>query len=70
MTDKLPLLKTMIVGGSLSGLMAGNALARQGHEVTLLERADRHRPSGRRYRCVRPIYAPSLAPNTPAPPSR
>ncbi|ANI92668.1 FAD-dependent urate hydroxylase [Dietzia timorensis] len=36
----------IVVGGSLAGLMAGIALARQGHDVTLLERAQRHRPSG------------------------
>ncbi|GGZ30135.1 FAD-dependent oxidoreductase [Streptomyces poonensis] len=36
----------LVIGGSLAGLMAGIALARQGHEVILLERADRHRPSG------------------------
>ncbi|WP_262107773.1 FAD-dependent monooxygenase [Arthrobacter sp. Marseille-P9274] len=36
----------LIAGGSLAGLMAGIGLARQGHRITLLERADRHRPSG------------------------
>ncbi|MGA5200429.1 FAD-dependent monooxygenase [Streptomyces variegatus] len=40
------LARALVIGGSLAGLMAGIALARQGHEVTLLERAERHRPSG------------------------
>ncbi|WP_144791845.1 FAD-dependent monooxygenase [Kocuria palustris] len=39
-------LRVLVVGGSLAGLMAGIALAREGHRVTLLERADRDRPSG------------------------
>lgn len=39
-------LDVLVIGGSLSGLMAGIALARQGHQVTLLERASRYRPSG------------------------
>lgn len=46
MTAEQPILKAVVVGGSLAGLMAGIALARQGHRVTLLERADRRRPSG------------------------
>lgn len=41
-----PSADVLVVGGSLAGLMAGIALARQGHAVTLLERAERHRPSG------------------------
>jgi len=36
----------LVIGGSLAGLMAGIALARQDHEVTLLERTARHRPFG------------------------
>ncbi|MDN5581664.1 MULTISPECIES: FAD-dependent monooxygenase [unclassified Corynebacterium] len=39
-------LKIVVVGGSLAGLMTGISLARQGHHVTMLERADRIRPSG------------------------
>lgn len=41
-----PVADVLVVGGSLAGLMAGIALSRQGHEVTVLERAERHRPSG------------------------
>ncbi|WP_051215322.1 FAD-dependent monooxygenase [Granulicoccus phenolivorans] len=39
-------LDVLVVGGSLAGLMAAIALVRQGHRVTVLERAPRHRPSG------------------------
>lgn len=36
----------VIVGASLSGLMTGIALAREGLQVTIVEKADENRPSG------------------------
>ena len=39
-------MRAVVVGGSLAGLMAGIALARQGADVELLERTPRRRPSG------------------------
>jgi 2-polyprenyl-6-methoxyphenol hydroxylase-like FAD-dependent oxidoreductase len=38
-THKKDMAKIIIVGGSLGGLFAANILLRQGHDVTLLEKA-------------------------------
>ncbi|MGX1675953.1 hypothetical protein [Streptomyces sp. NPDC055400] len=55
----------LVIGGSLAGMMAGIARAGQGHEVTLPERAARHRPSGAALSvsesALRPILGPQQA---------